>query len=88
MRVSRQGLVVWYKHKKNLRQIRRYGHLIYASRRLKFALIYVNRDEIEEIEKKLNKLPFVKKTERSYRPFLSTNFENVKMDEAKLYDYK
>lgn len=88
MRVSRQGLVVWYKHKKNLRQIRRYGHLIYASRRLKFALIYVNRDEIEEIEKKLNKLPFVKKTERSYRPFLSTNVENVKMDEAKLYDYK
>lgn len=88
MRVSRQGLVVWYKHKKNLRQIRRYGHLIYASRRLKFAIIYVNRDEIEEIEKKLNKLPFVKKTERSYRPFLSTNFENVKMDEAKLYDYK
>lgn len=88
MRVSRQGLVVWFKHNKNIRQIKRYGHLIYSSRRMKFALLYVNMDEIEEIEKKLNKLPFVKKTERSYKPFLATSFENAKLDEAKLYDYK
>mgnify|MGYP000937373209 CR=1 FL=1 len=88
MRVSRQGLVVWYKNNKNIRQIRRYGHLIYTSRRMKFALLYVNQDEIEEIEAKLNKLPFVRRTERSYRPYVATSFENAKLDEAKLYDYK
>lgn len=88
MLVRRQGLVVWFKHKKNLRQIKRYGHLIYVSRRMKYAVLYVNQDEIEEIELKLKKLPFVRKTDRSYRPFVSTNFENAKLDEAKLYDYK
>jgi uncharacterized protein YlbG (UPF0298 family) len=85
---SRQGLVVWFKHKKNLRQIKRYGHLIYASRRMKYAILYVNQDEIEEMENKLTKLPFVRKTEHSYRPFVSANYENAKLDEAKLYDYK
>lgn len=88
MRVSRQGLIVWYKHRKNIRQIKRYGHLIYASRKMRFVVIYVNQDEIDKIEANLQKLPFVTKLERSYRPFVATSFENAKPDEAKLYDYK
>ena len=88
MRIKRQALIVWYKHRKNIRQLRRYGHFIYASRRRRFAIIYVNRDEIDEKEANLEKLPFVLKVERSYKPFISTDFENARPDEAKLYDYK
>lgn len=88
MRISRQGLVIWFKHRKNIRQIKKYGHLIYVSRKLNFAIIYVNRDEIDHIIEKLANLSFIKKMERSYKPFVTTNFENAKLDEAKLYDYK
>jgi len=88
MKISRQGLIVWFHHMRDLKQIRRYGNLIYASRKLKYAVLYVNQSDIEEIERKLANLPFVSRLERSYRPFLRTNFENAKPDKAKQYDYK
>jgi len=88
MRVKRQGLIVWFKHRKNIRQLKRYGHFIYASRRQRFAVIYVNQDEIDTVEERLNKLSYVTKVERSYKPFVATSYENAQPDEAKLYDYK
>ncbi|MFC2950218.1 YlbG family protein [Virgibacillus sediminis] len=88
MRVNRQGLIVWFQHMKNIKQLKRYGHIIYTSKRLKYAVIYVNQPDIEEAEKKLKKLSFVFKVERSQKPFLETDFENKKPDEAKQFDYK
>lgn len=88
MRVRRQALIVWFKHRKNIRPLKRYGHFIYASRRMRYAVIYVNVDDIAQIEESLRKLLYVTKVERSYKPFIATSFENAKPDEAKLYDYK
>lgn len=88
MRVRRQALIVWYKHRKNVRQLMRHGHFIYASRKMRYAIIYVNKDEIDQKETDIKKLPYVTKVERSYKPFVATDFENAIPDEAKLYDYK
>ncbi|MFC4556996.1 YlbG family protein [Virgibacillus kekensis] len=88
MRTKRQGLIVWFQHMKNLKQIKRHGHLLYASRELKYAVIYVNQEDLESIETKLLKLSFVTKVDRSYKPFIRTDFENAKPDKAKQYDYK
>lgn len=88
MRIKRQGIIVWFQHLKNIKQIKKYGHLIYASKKLKYAVIYVDRSEIEFVEKKLLKLSFVTKIDRSFKPFVQTNFENAKPDKAKQYDYK
>ncbi|MFB4167612.1 YlbG family protein [Virgibacillus sp. JSM 102003] len=88
MITKRQGLIVWFQHMKNLKQIKRYGHLIYSSRKLKYAVIYVDQEELEMIETKLLKLSFVSKIDRSYKPFIRTNYENAKPDKAKQYDYK
>jgi uncharacterized protein YlbG (UPF0298 family) len=44
-------------------------------------------EQLEHMMQKLNKLPFVKKVEPSYRPFLKTEFENSRPDRAKEYDY-
>lgn len=88
MRTKRQGLIVWFQYMKNLKHIKRYGHFIYSSKKMKYAVIYVDQDAIDDIESKLLKLPFVSKVERSYKPFLRTNFENAKPDKAKQYDYK
>ena len=55
---------------------------------MKYAVIYVNQDEIETIAKKLSSMPFVKKVDFSYKPFLKTEYENSKPDKAKEYDYR
>ncbi len=86
--MKRQGIIVWFQHMKNVRNLKRYGHIIYVSKKLRYAVIYVNEIDIHSIETKLLRLPFVSKVEQSYKPFIQTNFENAKPDEAKQYDYK
>lgn len=88
MKTNRQGIIVWFQHMKNLRQIKRYGHLIYTSKKLKYAVLYIDQDELADTEKKLLKLSFVSKIDRSYKPFIRTDYENAKPDKAKQYDYK
>ena len=88
MRIKRQGMIVWFQHMKNIKQIKKYGHLIYTSKRLKYAVIYVDQAELEHVERRLLKLSFVSKIDRSYKPFVETNYENAIPDKAKQYDYK
>ncbi|WP_027963083.1 YlbG family protein [Halalkalibacillus halophilus] len=75
MFVERQGIVVWFKHMKHLRKLRRYGHVIFASKRLKYAIIYMNRDEVEDKIEMIQNLHFVKKVERSYKPDVDLVYE-------------
>ncbi|WP_047984576.1 YlbG family protein [Ornithinibacillus californiensis] len=88
MRTKRQGIIVWYQHTKNIKQLKRIGNILYTSKRLKYAVMYVDQSNLEEIEKKLLKYPFVSKVDRSYKPFIRTEYENAKPDKAKQYDYK
>ncbi len=88
MQINRQGLIIWFQHRRNIKHIKRFGNVIYVSKKLRYAVVYVNQMEIEEKENELIKLPFISKIERSYKPFLKTDFENARPDKAKLYDYK
>lgn len=88
MRMQRQGLIVWFQHMKNIKHIKRQGHLVYVSKKLKYAVLYVNQTDIESVEKKLLKYAFVSKIDRSQKPFIETNYENAIPDKAKQYDYK
>ncbi|SIS38002.1 Uncharacterized protein YlbG, UPF0298 family [Salimicrobium flavidum] len=88
MRVSRQGIVVYFQQMKNVRHLKKHGHLIHASKRRKYAIIYVNRDEVESKMAELDKLSYVIRTEPSHKPEIRTDFENAKPDKAKEYDYK
>lgn len=80
MNTKRQGLIVWFKNRRNIKQIKRHGHLIYTSKKLKYAVLYVNQDALEDVMHQLNKLPFVTKVTASYKPFVRTSFEKVKPD--------
>ncbi|QDP40071.1 YlbG family protein [Radiobacillus deserti] len=88
MRTQRQGIVVWFQHMKNIKQIKKFGHLIYVSKDQKYAVLYVNQSEYEEKEKRIGQLPFVSKVSPSQKPFIRTDYENAKLDKAKEYDYK
>lgn len=88
MKIARQGLIIWFQHMRNIKQIKKHGHLIYVSRKMKYAVLYVNSEEIHDIEQRLLKYSFISKVDRSEKPFIRTEFENVFPDKAKQYDYK
>ena len=85
---DRQGLIVYVHQLKHAKSLRKDGHVHYISRKQKYVVMYVNQADIEAIEQKLQRLPFVKGVAQSHRPFLKTEFENSKPDKAKEYDYK
>lgn len=85
---DRQGLIVYVHHLKQAKSLRKYGHVHYISRKLKYAVLYMDQDVIEMTKAKLLKLPYVKQVLESQRPFLKTEYENAKPDKAKEYDYK
>ncbi|OEH93926.1 YlbG family protein [Bacillus solimangrovi] len=88
MDVKRQGLIVWLHSLKQARQLRRFGNVHYVSKRLKYAVVYVDLEMASDWKEKLSSLHYVKRVDFSYKPFLKTEYENSKPDKAKEYDYK
>ncbi|WP_102347907.1 YlbG family protein [Bacillus sp. Marseille-P3661] len=88
MSSNRQGIIVWLHSLKQVKQIKRFGNIHYVSKKLKYAVIYMDMERVEGAISRLQAMPFVRKVEPSYKPFLKTEFENSKPDKAKEYDYK
>lgn len=75
--IERQALVVWLYTLKQVKNIRKYGHVHFISNRLRYVILYVNRDEQDEIIEKLNKLHFVQKVEVSYRDDIDMTWKDA-----------
>ncbi|HLR15385.1 MAG TPA: DUF2129 domain-containing protein [Bacillota bacterium] len=87
MRTKRQGLIVWYQHKKNIKKIMRFGHVLHTSKKLKYAVLYVNQDDIEEIEERLLRFPFISRVDRSEKPYIRVDYDKKEPEIIKQYDY-
>lgn len=74
---ERQGIVVWVYSLKHMKTLKRQGMIHYVSKQMKYVVLYVDRSEIDEVEKKLNSFHFVRKVERSHRPEIDMNFDHV-----------
>lgn len=85
---NRQGVIVWVHSLKQVKQLKRFGNIHYVSKELKYIVIYMDMDRVEDTVERIKSLSFVKKVDLSYKPFLKTEFENSKPDKAKEYDYK
>ena len=86
--IDRQGIIVYLHHLRQAKSFRKYGHVHYISRKMKYVVLYCNQEDVETVTSKLERISSVKKVEPSYRPFLKTEYENAKPDKAKEYDYK
>ncbi|MBL1229534.1 YlbG family protein [Enterococcus sp. BWB1-3] len=71
---KRRSIIIWVYSLKQLKTLKRYGLIQYVSRRMKYIVLYMNEEEIESAEAKINGLHFVRKVERSYRPDVEMNF--------------
>jgi uncharacterized protein YlbG (UPF0298 family) len=85
---NRQGIIVWVHSLKQVKQLKRFGNIHYVSKKLKYIVIYMDMERVEDTVDRIKSLSFVKKVDLSYKPFLKTEFENSKPDKAKEYDYK
>ncbi|ARD49192.1 hypothetical protein SporoP37_14070 [Sporosarcina sp. P37] len=86
--IDRQGIIVYLHHLKQAKSLRKFGHVHYISKRMKYVVLYCNMEDVETTISKLERLSAVRKVLPSQRPFVSTEYENAKPDKAKEYDYK
>lgn len=85
---ERIGLSIWLHSLKHIRHLRRFGHIIYVSKRMKYVVLYCSKTDAEKTMNKLNSFPFVKLVQPSFRPYLKTEYEKVRNDKEKEYELK
>ncbi|MDQ0253841.1 uncharacterized protein YlbG (UPF0298 family) [Evansella vedderi] len=85
---NRVGLAIWVQSLKQVKQLRRFGHIHYTSRKMKYVVMYCDGENVEETMVKLRSLHFVKEVSMSMRPWLKTEYQNSVPDKEKEYDYK
>lgn len=71
---ERIGYIVWVNDLKAARNLEKYGTLHYVSRRMHYAVVYLNADRAEETAKHMRRLSYVRKIERSHRTDLKTDY--------------
>lgn len=84
---ERTGLIVWLNDLKSARNLDRFGVVHYVSKRMHYAVLYVNADKAEETVRQLQRLHFVKKIEKSHRNEIKTEYSRQVPDKTWFYSY-
>ena len=74
--VERQGLIVWLYTLKHLKSIRKYGHVHYISKKLKYVVLYVDADQAAQTAEQLERYHFVRQVDPSYRADIDMTFKD------------
>ncbi len=77
----RAGIVVWLRDYKRAKALEQHGIIHYVSRKMRYAVLYVDESQVEETIRKVVKLPYVKTAERSFRHELRTDYSGNKIAE-------
>ncbi|PRO64746.1 YlbG family protein [Alkalicoccus urumqiensis] len=85
---DRVSLSVYLQSLKQVKQLKRYGHVHYVSRKMKYVVLYTDVENMEQLEDKLQKLPFVKRVRRSMRPWIKTEYQKEVKEKIPKDDYK
>ncbi|MCM3746163.1 YlbG family protein [Paenibacillus pasadenensis] len=82
---QRKGHIVWVNDAKAARNLEKYGNVHFISRRLHYAVIYLDADREEETLRNIQRLPYVKKIERSLRSEIKTEYSKESQDKTRFY---
>lgn len=58
-------------------RLRRYGDIVYFSKKMKYCILYVNKSDANRIEKEIAALHFVKSIERSEKAELNLDSNHI-----------
>jgi uncharacterized protein YlbG (UPF0298 family) len=82
---ERTGLIIWTRDLKSAKAFEKYGNVHYFSRKMQYAVLYVNASDAEDIVVQLQKLPYVKNVEKSLRSEIPTEFSGTLADKTRTY---
>lgn len=85
---ERQGIIVWVYTLRQVKNLRRFGHIHYVSNRMKYLVLYVDKAELEKTVERLQGLHYVRKVEISHRPEIDMTFQNALPGKTKNKDGK
>ena len=63
--VDRKSLVVYFRNPKAVKQISEFGEIKYYTKKGKYAILYLNKEDQESVTEKLKKLKLVRRVEES-----------------------
>lgn len=79
---GRTGLIVWLNSKRSVKRLMNFGVLHYVSKKMDYAIIYVDTKQLDQILQRLKKENYVKSVEESHMRDLPINYDNV-LDDMK-----
>ena len=71
--IPRTSLIIYLKHMKHERQIRKYGHIVHSNRQRKYVVMYINEADADNIVHKLMQLKYVHEIQGSPYKYLKKN---------------
>lgn len=74
----RRALAVYFRSRRAVRSIRHYGRLIYISRRMHYAILYVDQARVDETTNKLLELRQVTAVKPSPRPEIDPQLTDLR----------
>ncbi|MEC6747549.1 YlbG family protein [Marinilactibacillus sp. GCM10026970] len=80
---ERSCLVVWVYTTKYINKLKRYGLVHYVSKKMNYAILYIDKKDKESVQQNLSKQHFVKKVEESYQCEMPKTFDGV-LDEVRV----
>ncbi len=63
--IKRKSLIVYFRNPKVLKQVEKFGEIKYFTKKKKYAVIYVNEEELEQKKKEIQGLKLVSRVEES-----------------------
>ena len=82
---ERVGYIVWVSDLKAARNLDKYGSVHYMSRKMHYVVIYMNASRAEDTIRNIQRLPYVKKVERSFRGEIKTEYTMNVPDKTRFY---
>ena len=82
--IQRQSLIVYLNSISDQYKLRRYGDIVYFSKKFAYCILYVNKKEIEQVCQDLNSLDFVEKVEKSNWNQIDLSSDHIEKQIAEL----
>lgn len=78
LRNGRTGIIVWLHHTKYVKALRKFGNIYYVSKKMRYAVLYVDTDESEGVIKRIKKQRYTKDVALSHIQEIRTSFSKKK----------
>lgn len=88
--IERQSLTVWLYSTKHIKELRKHGYVHYFSRKMKYAILYVDKKDAEDVANTINNYFFVREVEMSHRDDIDMTFSqslNYYADSSSIFNF-